>query len=225
MTVNPQTLLTMLQITDTSFPTGAFAFSNGLETLVGEGEVAGAIGVLSFLREQIVPRWLSFDRWFLRAAYSVASEIDGLVEIDHDCEAHNTVDTLAAASRRIGAASLVSHSRIGTPGASKYLDCIQAGGAPGHAPVVQGMVARNLDIELPLAEVGAFFAAVSAPLSAAIRLGTIGALDSQRLLTELRADLVLGLNSPVGETPHAFAPLADIAAIRHRTSATRLFAA
>lgn len=224
MNGNPHTILTLLQITDTGFPTGAFAFSNGLETLFEEGAVTGAVGVLNFLRNQVVPRWLSFDRWFLRAAYQSANDIESLTEIDQECEAHNTIEALAAASRRIGRASLLSHSRIGTPGANEYLARVQSGEAPGHAPVVQGTVTSRLDVELSLAETGALFAVLSAQMSAAVRLGMIGALDSQRLLTELRSDLVHGLDSAVPERPHSFVPLSDIAAMRHGTSGSRLFA-
>jgi len=225
MDTDPRALLTLLQITDTSFPTGSFAFSNGLETLVREGIVAGSDDMSAFLRNHFVPRWLSFDRWFLRTAYAAAHDIKRLAEIDRECEAHNTVETFAAASRQVGRASLISHSRMGTAGTTEYLDLVQSDGVPGHAPVVQGMIARNQDIEVSPAETGALFAAVSAALSAAVRLGTIGAIQSQQILTVLRDDLVAGLGRPVPKLPHAFSPLTDIAGMRHGTFATRLFAA
>src|SRR3954462_8707564 len=46
-------LLRLLQLTDSGFPTGAFAFSHGLEGLVSTGVVRGECDVEQFMRAQL----------------------------------------------------------------------------------------------------------------------------------------------------------------------------
>ena len=219
--------LTLLQTSDSAFPSGAFAFSHGLETLASEGRVAGAPAVEAVLLEQVLPRWLGFDRWFLARAHEVsgAAEPDALNQVDALCEAHNAVASLVEASRRIGRSTLVTHARLGTPGAAAFRDRIQAGAGFGHAPVVQGALARALGLAVGDAATGALFACMSASVSAAVRLGVLGALDAQRLLLAMRGPMAEGLAAPMPDSPAAFSPLIDIAAMRHAMTETRLFAA
>ncbi|MEL6775263.1 MAG: urease accessory protein UreF, partial [Pseudomonadota bacterium] len=80
-------LLRMMQAGDSAFPSGAFAFSNGLETLLVEGVVPGRMDLPTVLMEQIGPRWLSFDRAFLHAAMGAADT----AEIDRDCHVRQGV--------------------------------------------------------------------------------------------------------------------------------------
>ncbi len=222
MTSDPVALLTLLQITDTSFPSGAFAFSGGLETLVHEGRVRGAQPLHDFLTGEILPRWAHFDRVFLRAAFDAAPHT--IPDIDADCETRNTIASLADASRRQGRATLSSHARLGTPGADAYLSRLRAGAVPGHAAVVQAIIGRGRDLPLAMAEMGALHALATATVSAAVRLGAIGALQGQQVLAACQPVMLALLAETPPDTPFTFAPRADIAAMRHSLNPTRLFA-
>lgn len=222
MTPDPVALLTLLQITDTSFPSGAFAFSGGLETLVHEGRVRGARPLHGFLTGEILPRWAHFDRVFLRAAFDAAPQT--IPDIDVDCETRNTIASLAEASRRQGRATLSSHARLGTPGAEAYLARVRAGAVPGHASVVQAIIGRGLDLPVAMVEAGALHALATATVSAAVRLGTVGALQGQQVLAACRPALLALLAEDLPDEPFTFAPRADIAAMRHSLNPIRLFA-
>ena len=52
-----QALLRLLQLADSAFPAGAYAFSDGLETLVQRGEVRSADDLHAFLRGQLQQGW------------------------------------------------------------------------------------------------------------------------------------------------------------------------
>lgn len=225
MTPDPLTLLRLLQVSDSSFPSGGFAFSNGLETLANEGALGGDADVEGFLRDQLLARWASFDRWFLRRALEAGDDIGALGALDWQCEAQTSVACLAAASRRMGRAVLSSHRRIGTPFAGAYLAALREDAVPGHLPVVQGLVAAALGLPPPVAEVSAAYQMVTGALSAAVRLGRLGALQAQATQTALAPDICRLIAAPLPALPHAFSPLADIAALRHGDHATRLFAA
>ncbi|MEM7744758.1 MAG: urease accessory UreF family protein [Pseudomonadota bacterium] len=212
------TLLRLLQTGDSAFPSGAFAFSNGLETLVAEGVVPERMQLSSVLLDQIAPRWIDFDRYFVRAAVLV----EDIADTDRECDLRQTVPELCAASQRMGRALLTSHARIGTAGAAEYLGRPRAE-APAHAPVVQGLVGRALDLTPEEAEAGAFHGLLAGFSAAAVRLGKIGAISAQELVAQAISHHAVAFETPP-ETPSAFAPIADIAAQRRDATAVNLFA-
>jgi urease accessory protein len=220
--VSAAALLGALRLGDSAFPSGAFAFSNGLETLAAEG--ASPADAEAMLLGQIAPRWLDFDRWFLAAAHGSAPDLDAVAAVDADCEARNAVAALAAASRRTGRAGLTTHARLGTAGAAEYLARVKAGEAPGHAAVAQGLAAQALGLGLAEAEAVAFHGVLAGWASAAVRLGLTGALDAQGMVARAGAALAPRLDAPPPAQPFAFAPLADAAAARRPASPARLFA-
>lgn len=231
MTEDPLALLRLLQIADSAFPGGGFAFSNGLETLAQENRAqerrraGGAEMVSDFIAKQLLPRWAGFDRWFLLRAREAGGAPKALIQIDRACEARNTTASLADASRRMGRAALSSHARIGTAGAADYLGEARARRAPGHLPVVQGLIAAALGLSATQACAAAAYQTAGGALSSAVRLGLIGALEAQSVLAALAPRLGALLTQPLDDAPHAFAPYADIAAMRHRAAESRLFAA
>lgn len=219
-------LLRLLQSADTAFPSGAFAFSSGLETLANEGRVRGASDVQEVLATQIVPRWLSFDRPFLHAAHAAAADPSRLLEIDGDCHLQNTTDRLAEASRRVGRSLLSVHARIGTPHVAAYRAALAEARRPdatGYEPVVQGLVGAGLDLSPSETEAGALHSVVMAFVSAAVRLGRAGAIEAQAVLANVAPAMAEGLAQPVPERPGAFAPYAEIAAMRRATHHASLF--
>lgn len=220
-------LLRLLQTQDSAFPSGAFAFSSGLETLSNEGSIAGAEDVARLLTDQIVPRWLSFDRYFLRAALDAQGDADALLHLDRVCHLHNTVESLAEASRRVGRALLTVHARIGTPGASAYRAKLSNTGqcpTAGYDPVIQGLVGHGLGLDAGQTEIGALNSVVTAFTGSAVRLGRLGALDAQSVLATLAGTMADGLSVPPPLTPGAFAPLTEIAALRRNSEHASLFA-
>ena len=220
-------LLRLLQTTDSAFPSGAFAFSSGLETLKNEGKVRDAADVHRILTQQIVPRWFSFDRRFLNEAGNASKDTARLLDIDARCHLQNTSDRLANASRRIGRSLLSVHGRIGTPHVAAYEAAIAQEGrmtASGYEPVVQGVISAGLGLSTQQAEAGALNATVMAFISAAVRLGCLGAIEAQSLLAQTAPALASSLQSPCPDQAGSFSPLSEIAAVRRTTAHASLFA-
>lgn len=220
-------LLRLLQTSDSAFPSGAFAFSSGLETLANEGRVRGAPDVQALLSDQVVPRWLEFDRFFLREAHAAAGDAETTLEIDARCHLQNTVDRLADASRRVGRSLLTVHARIATPHAATYRAALAQGGrgeSGGYEPVVQGLLGHGLGLSAPQTEAGALNAVVLGFASAAVRLGRLGAIEAQAVLARIAEIMAVGLSRPPPVHAGAFAPLTEIAAIRRNISHASLFA-
>lgn len=215
--------LRLLQISDSAFPSGSFAFSGGLETLAADGVVTDVAMLGDLIRGQAIIRWGGVDRWFIRAAHDAGPDARVLADLDWLCEAHVSIEALGEASRRIGLATLTTHARMGTPGAAAYRAGIAVGETLGHAPVVQGMIGAGLALPIEAVEAGALYGAVNGLLTAAIRLGIVGALEAQTLLAGLGADMAGTLAATPPHLPTAFTPLADIAVSRRPGQAGRLF--
>ena len=132
---------------------------------------------------------------------------------------------LRSGSRRAGRALLTSHVRLGTPGAEAIMAALAGGRLKGHIAMLQGCLWRALGLHETDAEAMAGYQAIAGLASAGVRLGCIGALDAQAVISDSLPVLERILSVPVPAAPidyESFAPLADIASMR-RASGSRLF--
>ncbi len=218
-------LLATLQHGDSFFPSGAIAFSHGLETLRADGEVTTADEVERFILGQLWGRWASCDRAILTAAYHAGADLDRVEHADRLLDAIALPRELREGSRRTGAALLGVHVDLGTHNARAYRERTDTDEALGHLSAVQGLVWRGIGLSLDEAGAAAVHALCIALLGAALRLSVIGHVSAQRLLGGLRPALVqlLAQEPPSLDEIHTFAPLPEIAVMRHETQTSRLF--
>jgi urease accessory protein len=175
---------------------------------------------------QIRHRWATCDRPALVAAYRAAQVVDALPEIDHLLEALTLAVELREGSRRAGAALLAVHDKLGTAGAGEYRRRVRRRETPGNLVVVQGLVFRGVGLPEASAEAAAAHLFCAGLLGAALRLGLIGHVAAQRILSDLRAEIGDVLRQPAAPLASlgAFAPAAEIAVMRHEIQPIRLFA-
>lgn len=220
-----RSLLTALQQGDSLFPSGGFAFSQGMEAAIGESAALGTFDVEAFALLQVRLRWAESDRVALVRAFRV-EDLTAATAIDREVEASTIVETLRSGSRRNGGALLTAHARMGTPGAAAYRELVRSGDAHGHLAVAQGLVWRALGLAESEAVAVAGYGLVAALMAAAIRLGAIGAIEAQVIAARLLDVVAATAAAPVaaGQPLRSFVPLAEIAAMRHGESGQRLFA-
>lgn len=218
-------LLRALQHADSAFPSGGFAFSQGLEGLAALDGKPDAARVGSFLQALIVTRWSTFDRVALVRSHRAGGDLDSIAAIDAEMEAASVVETLRTGSKRHGGALLAAHGRLGTAGAVDYRARIASGAAFGHLPIVQGLVWAATGIAADDAVAMAGYGVAAGIVSAAIRLGLVGAIDGQRLIAEA-LDAIAGRSAAAiadDEPLAGFSPHAELAALHQARSAMRLF--
>src|SRR4051812_26832436 len=218
-------LLKALQQADSFFPSGATAFSWGIETLIADRAADLRAELLAVLIAQLEERWATFDRGVLVCAFEVDGNVRMLAAIDAEVEAMLLPAELREGSRRAGASLLDVHQRLGTPGAADYQSAVRSGVARGHLAVVQGTLWRALGLTTLEAQAISAHAFCVSLLGAAVRLGVIGHIQSQRALSASQtviADL-LQRPAPALDACYSFTPQLDIAAMRHETQAARLF--
>jgi urease accessory protein len=218
-------LLAALQFGDSAFPAGGFAFSWGLEGLAADGYIADAADAAEVIEEQLLHRWNSMDRVVLRDVYAARDE-GAIVALDCLVEAATFSEPMRAGSRRAGRALLGIFARLGQEGAARYRAAAEGDERLGHLCVAQGIVFEEAGLPHATAELVSGWTLATGLASAAVRLGLIGHLDAQTILTDVRATLGRLLARPV--PPHAaissFTPLLDIAVSRSTHRHLRMFA-
>jgi urease accessory protein len=219
-------LLAALQHADSFFPAGGVAFSWGLETLRADGLLQGPEDVGRLVESQLEQRWAVCDRAALVAAYRAADDLARLCAIDCEVDALSLALEMRDGSRRGGGSLLSVHERLGTPGAARMRAAVRAGEAFGHLPVVQGLVWRNVGLTEAASEAVAAHTFCVGLVGAALRLGVLGHLHGQQILTQARATAARLLTAPapaMGEV-YTCTFAAEIAVMRHEVQASRLFA-
>ena len=218
-------MLRTLQQADSAFPSGGFAFSQGLEGWVAEAGRPEPSDLQRFVRQQIRQRWATADRVALLRAHSCGAAVDTLAEIDRDFDRTQVVEVLREGSRRNGRALLAAHCRLGTEGAADIADAAGRGILAAHLPIVQGALWRALGISPAMAALAAGYACAAGLVTAAVRLNAVGAIQGQKLLAGVLHEIAAAAEEPVGtDTAIAsFTPFSEIAAMRGAAGDGRLF--
>jgi len=189
--------LRMLHIADSAFPSGSFAFSQGLEASVLMHQERGAFNLASWIECQIRHRWACFERLILLQGYQCADDIDKIMALDAACEANSLVEELRTGSRRNGRALLTSYQRIGLSVAADYLALVKARKAHGHLPVVQALLWCRDGVAFEEAELISAYQGLMGLIGAALRLNLIGAIEAQGVIRKLLPKLAEIIAHPI----------------------------
>lgn len=218
-------LLSILQHADSAFPSGSFAFSNGIEALSAMNASLDRYGLRDVVTMFLRHRWTTSDRVAVALAHRANGQLEGIAATDRAVEAATLAEPLRTGSKRNGNALLAAHVRLGTPGARELREMIACGEAHGHLPVVQGFVWRAGGMSEAAAIAVSGYSTAAGLVAAAVRLGCIGAVEAQAVLADVLstiAELSLPL-TPSAEI-ESFTPWIDVAATRHSRAHLRLFA-
>lgn len=218
--------LAWLQLHDSSFPSGRFVHSNGLEAWLAAQPAADEAQVAEAIRDYISGNAATLDAVVLGHAWST-EDTGALVELDHVARAHKITRSARTSSESCGRQlATVSRRTLRVAADIDYLDRVVSGGTPGNQAVVEGVVQRALGIGRSRAIAGGIRSSYSGLLSAAVRLGRLGPMQAQRLLFDDArwiVDLTRSAECAPLDDMTSFAPMLDIAAMRHETVAARLF--
>jgi urease accessory protein len=224
--ISTDLLVSILHHGDSSFPSGGFAFSSGLEGSFIDQMINNVAELESFIADLLVNRWIGFDAVALRRSYAAASDID-VAEIDRCVEIATLSAAQRAGSKRAGRAVLAVYAKLGSKAVSNYRDRTIADEELGHLPVAQGLAWREAGLPIEAALVMSAWTMVQGLATAAIRLGLIGHLQAQHLLFGMRAQVVAavkeGADYPLDAPLSSFTILSDIALARHEHRDARMF--
>ncbi|HEY5875038.1 MAG TPA: urease accessory UreF family protein [Ilumatobacteraceae bacterium] len=227
---NAASLALLLQLADSSFPSGGFTISWGLEGMVATGEVAGEAGVGGFVTEQLHRRWASFDRVVAHlVAAALASNDPGtrvaeVLELDELVEAMSLPPLQREASRAAGRTFLASAATVVGGELDAMRQSLDAAHAARHLTIVHPLVFLLVGARLGDAELISGMQLIQQLATAALRLGVIGHLGAQRVIAAGRVELeTIVAAPPVDLRPAQFVPWAEMAMYRQPMLATRMF--
>ncbi|WP_347312049.1 urease accessory protein UreF [Defluviimonas sp. SAOS-178_SWC] len=220
--------LFLLQIANSSFPTGGFNHSYGFETWFQSGTVHDAVSFRVACRD-----WL---RYGLARSEGIAvaracemarfGDLDGLPALDRKLGALKLSREARAASSMTGQALLEAYADIfGRPGLEDFARRAEAGTVEAHHAVVFGAICGAHDIGAPEAVLTFLQGAVTSLAGVACRLIPLGQVETQRAITEswpfIQAFSSEVMEFGIDDMNTAMLSL-DVAAMQHETLRTRL---
>ena len=221
--------LSMLQLSDSFFPTGMYSMSNGLEAIFYSGKKMKAEElrelIATLLQYQIGPA----DCTALGNAYEHASKFNlaELLEVDRALFSMKLVQEIRDASTRSGTQLVrcirsFSDNRI----LCQYEDAIRSGLAFGPYPVALAVAANAFLIPKRKAALIMLYSFSVSIVGAALRLGMLQHFDGQKVIDELKPQ-ILGvikenINRPL-EGMWQFTPSIDIIQISHERMNSKMF--
>ncbi|MER7131800.1 urease accessory protein UreF [Streptosporangium saharense] len=235
-------LLAQLQLTDSTFPSGLYTLSHGLEGYTQLG-LAGPddlpVLLADLLRHGVGPG----DATALVLAHRAVSEGDEdlLVAVDRRLHAIKLNRELRVAAARTGRQVLDTAVRVfgepvtvrGEAGArraaalARLAALVGKGATPGNHAVVVGAVHATLGVPEAQAVVGDLFAFASGWTGAAVRLGRVDFRQAQAVLYGAHPEIVRAARAALAARDphdvHGSTPLADTVSAAHERAPARLF--
>jgi urease accessory protein len=205
-------LLTLAQWLSPAFPTGAFAYSHGLEAAIADGKVQDAEALRGWLAAVLAHGSGRTDAILLARAMDEDADLPALDALAR---------ALAASAERLTETLEQGAAFAATTNA------LTAADRPTAAlPVAVGAASRDLGLA-PATVAALWLQAFAASLvSAAVRHVPLGQTEGQRVLAALRP-VILALAADAARAPledigtAAFG--SDLAAMRHETMETRIY--
>ena len=230
MSMNTDTSeLTLMQLSDSFFPSGLYTMSNGLETLFDEKRIHSESDVIDFL-EMILEQQLGpADSVALSNAYDCAKDgdISGLVQCDEMLNSMKLIEETRSASCRAGTQMLKCISAISSTGIlNTFSEKILKNESPGTHPVVAGVCSFVLGVKKEQARQMMMYGFCVSVTGAALRLGLIDHIQSQKILHQLKPK-IQGILEKFKDTEindcWQFSPGYDLVQMTHEKKFSKMF--
>ena len=212
MATEASQLLLLLNWMSPTFPTGAFAYSHGLEWAIENGAIQSGDDATNWIRELISRGSLWNDAVLFVMCWT--SDASALNEI-----------TLALSSSRERYLETIQLGRSFSIAAAVFIDT-ETSEAEIAYPVAAGMACRTAGIARETALLAYLQGMCCALVSVAVRLVPIGQTAGLRVLKSLIPIIVATAERAVNaslEDLGSCALLSDVAAMKHETMSTRIF--
>lgn len=221
--------ISILQLSDSFFPTGLYATSNGLEVLSQEKKLTSkdiSQFITTYLNQVVGPS----DCTALGNAYESCKKRDiaSLIHTDESIYHMKLIEETRTASVRSGnqllkcVISFSKNKKI----LRDYQNSISNGKATGIYPVSFGVVTASLDIPKKKAGLIFLYGFTVSIVGAALRLGILQHFEGQKVIQDLKAvilqSVLENIDKPISSM-WQFAPGLDILQMKHENMSSKMF--
>lgn len=223
MNVNVGALLTVLQLSDSGLPTGAFAHSLGMETAIHEGRIRTeadyAAWIVHVLHHQLAPT----EGYAVRAIVRDGEDPAHLARL---LDAQALPAQVRDAATAVGGRTLqIATTSAPSPGLAAYAAAV-ADGTPAHPAVVVALTGADAGLSWEEVCAAHLFSLTTSLTQNAVRGVPLGQNAGQRVLTTLRREVATAVEAVALMTAEEFgatSPGIEIDQMRHAFQRARMF--
>lgn len=220
-------LLGIMQMSDSMFPAGIFAMSNGIESMQLAGDVTTARDLEAVLRSCLEHQTGPSDCSAAAQAHrhAVRGDISGILALDDRYVASKSVREARDASARSGTQMIMCITGILDDGTVlRYAAEIRGGSASGAYPVSFGVCCRAMGVSEYGTALAMAYGFVAGSVGAALRLGIIQHVEAQQIIRNLKRDMERAARTGCeSETLWQFCPQAEIMQMSHEEQDSKMF--
>src|SRR5688572_1438993 len=226
--MQPIQLLQTLQLMDSFFPVGAFAYSDGLETAAAEGRVSDAASLQNWMDHFVDAVFILCEGLALVKLMGAleVSDHDVVRELDTELTAIRPAGAVRAASTGVGKRLLTAYGSICASEDAEDFAALARLLPHGNAATAYALVFFHRGIPKREAALAFGYNRLAGMVSAGLRLISMGQQQGQALLTRgierlpAAVDRILQMEA---EPLRSFSPMMDIQQMNHRYVYSRLF--
>lgn len=221
--------LGMMQMSDSFFPTGLYANSNGLESIFQNNKKITHLEVAEIIETQLKQQIGPTDLIVMINALKFASakEFDMIAEMDMKTNSMKNIREVREASRRSGIQlARCVNEFVNDEALRRYLEFHQEGMVDGAYPVSFGLCANALGIDSQKAGLMFLYGFVVSVVGAASRMGITQHYQAQKIIHELKPIIIKivseSLDKPIKDI-WQFAPHLEILQMQHERMDSKMF--
>ena len=222
-------LLSLIQLCDSNFPSGAFSHSFGFETYIQRNQIYNTATFQEALRTYLDVQLTYTDGLACRLAYEYAAhdQFNEIMRIDHELYALALSKETREGTRQVGQRMLKLCLELFQGSyLEKYMSEVKAKKAYGHPAVVFALASLQLNITKEEAILSHLYASISSLIQNAVRGIPIGQTDGQKTLVLFQPMLQHALQHILQADQEEFGavtPGLEIAQMQHEQLHVRLF--
>ncbi|MGE7305485.1 urease accessory protein UreF [Priestia megaterium] len=222
-------LLSLIQLCDSNFPSGAFSHSFGFETYIQRDQIYNTETFQEALRTYLDVQLTYTDGLACRLAYEYAAhdQFNEIMRVDHELYALALSKETREGTRRVGQRMLKLCLELFQGSyLEKYMSEVKAKKAYGHPAVVFALASLQLNIKKEEAILSHLYASISSLIQNAVRGIPIGQTDGQKTLILFQPLLQHALQHILQADQEGFGavtPGLEIAQMQHEQLHVRLF--
>ncbi|ESO94256.1 hypothetical protein LOTGIDRAFT_118615 [Lottia gigantea] len=213
-------MLSLLQLTDSSFPTGGFSHSAGLESALQHKVIKSKTDLGKIIQTHLENTG-SFSLPFVNEAFR--KDVQNVKDLDEFFNASTSNHVANRASRKQGKSFSDTVTKVHL---NEELLRLYQSLDHHHYPVVFGIIYSKLGIDLKTTQIAFLSSTLKSVISSAVRLDIIGAIEAQRLQLELQRsipDIVKRNDSKMAVDAALRFPVIDVVQNCHDTLFSKLF--